>query len=358
MGWHQILNLFYFLLFFHSPLLHISCINPYPESPAHPATPLLPPPPPRPPSAPCPPDQRDALLYFANSFVIDSTASPSDCPMLSRPRTKSWNEGVDCCWWDEVICDYITGNIIRLDISCSWLRGTLHPNISFLLPELQYLLMSYNSISGKIPRWFWGMNHDTMEALDISQNQLEGGIPHLHWKRLSYLNLSSNHLTGPIPLALGNLTNLGWLDLSLNKLSGVIPRKLGDLTFLGYLNLSKNQLIGRIPQDKQLSTFSNGSFNGNPSLCGTPLSKACPGDAQPPPPSSSSTFDQEGHENWYKQKVVWMGYASGIIIGISIAYIAFETRRPKWLAQGVRMLERRVAKWMEKPKQKAIKFHK
>ncbi|KAF8009100.1 hypothetical protein BT93_J0173 [Corymbia citriodora subsp. variegata] len=198
-----------------------------------------------------------------------------------------------------------------------------------------------------------------LTIVDLSCNSFQGNIPEVigHLHSLVGLNLSHNHLTGSIPPTLGNLTNLGWLDLSSNKLSGVIPRKLGDLASLGYLNLSKNQLTGRIPQDKQLSTFSSDSFSGNPYLCGTPLPKACPGDAQPPPPSSSSTFNYKGHESWFKQKTVWIGYASGIVIGISIAYIAFETGRPKWLMQSVRMLERRAAEWTEKPKGKAIKLY-
>ncbi|KAK3423792.1 hypothetical protein EUGRSUZ_H00987 [Eucalyptus grandis] len=120
-------------------------------------------------------------------------------------------------------------------------------------------------------------------TIDLSCNSFQGDIPKVfgHLRYLIGLNLSHNYLTSSIPLTLGNLTNLGWLDL----------------------NLSKNQLTGRIPQDKQLSIFSNDSFSGNPCLCGTPLSKACFGDAQPPPPSSSSTLDREGHESWFKQKV-------------------------------------------------------
>ncbi|KAK3423937.1 hypothetical protein EUGRSUZ_F00688 [Eucalyptus grandis] len=200
-----------------------------------------------------------------------------------------------------------------------------------------------------------------LTIIDLSCNSFQGNIPkvigHLHF--LVGLNLSHNHLTGSIPLTLGNLTNLEWLDLSLNKFSGLIPRKLGDLASLGYLKLSKNQLTGRIPQDKQLSTFSSNSFSGNPGLClcGTPLPKACLGDAQPPPPSSLLTFNRGGHERWLKQKTMWIGYASGIVIGISIAYIAFDMGRPKWLLQGVRMLESRAVEWIEKSKRKAIKFH-
>ncbi|XP_056173207.1 receptor-like protein Cf-9 homolog [Syzygium oleosum] len=197
------------------------------------------------------------------------------------------------------------------------------------------------------------------KTIDLSHNSFQGGIPEVFGDLHSLigLNLSHNHLTGFIPPTLGNLTKLEWLDLSSNKLSGEIPRVLGDLASLGYLNLSKNQLTGRIPQDKHLSTFSSNFFSGNPGLCGTPLPKACPGDAQPPLPSSLSNFNHKGHESWLKQKEVWIGYASGIVIGMSIAYIAFETGRPRWFARGVRMLERKAAKWMEKPNRKAIKFH-
>ncbi|KAF8009101.1 hypothetical protein BT93_J0174 [Corymbia citriodora subsp. variegata] len=198
-----------------------------------------------------------------------------------------------------------------------------------------------------------------LKMVDLSCNSFQGHIPgvigHLH--SLVGLSLSHNHFTGSIPPTLGNLTNLEWLDLSSNKLSGAIPRKLGDLAFLEYLNLSKNQLTGRIPRDKQLSTFSNDSFSGNPSICGTPLPKTCPSNAQSPPPLSSSTFDRGGNESWFKDKTIWLGYASGIVVGFSIAYIAFEMGKPKWLMRVVQMLERRAAEWMEKLKGKAIKFH-
>ncbi|KAF8023550.1 hypothetical protein BT93_F0914 [Corymbia citriodora subsp. variegata] len=190
-------------------------------------------------------------------------------------------------------------------------------------------------------------------SIDLSHNSFKGNIPgiigDLHF--LIGLNLSHNHLTGSIPLTLGNLTRLEWLDISSNKLCGGIPEVLVDLPFLGYLNLSKNQLAGRIPQHNMFLTYENNSFSENPGLCGTPLSKECS------PGLSSSTFDCKGHGNWFKQNTVWIGYSSGFIIGISIAYIAVEIGRPKWLAQGVRMLERRAAKWMEKPMLKVIKFH-
>jgi len=54
------------------------------------------------------------------------------------------------------------------------------------------------------------------------------------------------------------------LDLQNNKLTGELPEAIGDLTNLTYLNISENQLEGVIPEDicnlsnlQWGSTFSN-----------------------------------------------------------------------------------------------------
>ena len=46
-----------------------------------------------------------------------------------------------------------------------------------------------------------------------------------------------NELSGAIPAALGDLTNLQRLELNDNQLAGSIPAALGDLTNLQYLIL-------------------------------------------------------------------------------------------------------------------------
>nr|KJB62996.1 hypothetical protein B456_009G448000 [Gossypium raimondii] len=167
--------------------------------------------------------------------------------------------------------------------------------------------------------------------IDLSNNQFEGGIPKVFGKLnlLKGLNLSHNNLNGDIPTSIGNLTNLEWLDLSSNRLSGTIPNRLADLPFLSSLNVSENQLHGRIPQGKQFNTFGNDSYEGNKGLCGFPVTKGC-NIIEPAPPN---VLEKDGSKSdiAFGWKVVLIGYGCGVVFGMFVGYVVFQTGKPKWL---------------------------
>ena len=177
-------------------------------------------------------------------------------------------------------------------------------------------------------------------TIDLSKNNFTGEIPKLIGKlnSLKGLNFSHNMLTGNIPSSLGNLSNLEWLDLSSNKLVGEIPWQLAAyLTQLEFLNLSINKLEGQIPRGPQFNTFKDDSYSGNLGLCGFPTSKSCSEDTthQPSSPTSQEEGDED-HVNGFYWKFVLMGYASGLVIGISVGYMVLTDKSIDWLVENVK----------------------
>ncbi|PKI53797.1 hypothetical protein CRG98_025803 [Punica granatum] len=260
----------------------------------------------------------------------------------------------------------LRSNMFRGPVDSS--KRTSHP-----FPKLRILDLSDNSFSGRLPAeyianliamkneekcglHYMGQDYyeDTISVvmkgtelvlvkimtvfttIDLSRNFFEGEIPEAirDLKALKGLNISHNNLAGRIPPSVENLTNLEWLDLSSNKLNGEIPRGLANLTYLTTLNLSYNQLVGPIPHGPQMDTF-NHSFDGNPGLCGPPLSNPCD-TLEQSPPHSTSPEEEEGQ--WIEWRAVAMGCGCGLILGISVGYTMLETGRPRWL---VRMAERK-----------------
>ncbi|XP_056159538.1 receptor-like protein 47 [Syzygium oleosum] len=169
-----------------------------------------------------------------------------------------------------------------------------------------------------------------LTLIDLSSNNFSGAIPETigSLKQLELLNLSNNMLSGPLPPFLANLTNLEALDLSQNQLSREIPQELTQLTSLAVFNVSYNRLTGPIPQSRQFSTFENNSYKGNSGLCGTPLSRKC-GDPKASPPSSPTSEEDPDYGSAMKLdwKIVCMGYASGLVIGVVLGSSLITRRR-------------------------------
>ena len=103
-------------------------------------------------------------------------------------------------------------------------------------------------------------------GLDLAEDQLTGEIPSAlgDLSNLTELYLTGNRLTGEIPPELGDLSNLTELNLTGNRLTGEIPSELGGLSNLMGLILDGNQLTGEIPSELGgLSNLMGLILNGN-----------------------------------------------------------------------------------------------
>ncbi|XP_058201784.1 receptor-like protein 9DC3 [Rhododendron vialii] len=172
-------------------------------------------------------------------------------------------------------------------------------------------------------------------TIDLSSNNFSGEIPKAIGKlnSLIVLNFSHNSLTGYIPESLGGLTSIESLDISSNHLTGRIPSQLTSLTFLVVFNLSWNRLHGPIPHGPQFNTFENSSYAGNIGLCGFPLSKDCEDNQTEVQPPMLQQDEDDSDVDGFTWKIVVIGYACGMTLGIFLGSLMFLIGRPKILCE-------------------------
>ncbi|KAI7990500.1 Receptor-like protein 34 [Camellia lanceoleosa] len=211
----------------------------------------------------CHNDESTALLQFKQLFSFDCSVS-SNCFGYSAPLTDNWKEGTDCCAWNGVTCDNTTAHVIGLDLYCSCLYGTIHPNSSlFNLVHLQQLELSYNNFNHSqiLPSFgrFTNLTHLYLRSSHLSGpiqsseeevwqgNNFFNSIFHL--QKLQDLWLGGNReLTGKIPSFInGTLRHLRSLDLTSTGFTGELPNSIGQLEYLEKLHLHDCNFSGTLP---------------------------------------------------------------------------------------------------------------
>ncbi|MBA0605594.1 hypothetical protein Godav_018151, partial [Gossypium davidsonii] len=188
-----------------------------------------------------------------DSFILNRSASGDT---LAYPKVSSWKlegqVGGDCCSWDGIECDDNTGHVIGLDLSSSFLYGSINSHNSlFQLHHLRRLSLSDNDFNGsEIPSAIGNLTR--LSRLDLSWSGFTGQIPYevLQLSNLVILDLSWNQLElrNPSLKSLSErLLNLKHLDLDRVNVSSTIPQSLANLSALTYLSLVACELHGKFP---------------------------------------------------------------------------------------------------------------
>ncbi|XP_049395667.1 receptor-like protein Cf-9 homolog [Solanum stenotomum] len=224
----------------------------------------------------CPKNQALSLLQFKHMFTIDPNVSDycigiRGQSIQSYPKTLSWNKSTDCCSWDGVHCDEMTGQVIELNLTCSKLQGKFHFNSSlFQLSNLKRLDLSYNDFSGSLISPKFG-EFSSLTHLDLLLTSFTGLIPAeiSHLSKLRVLRIRSDYGVRFRPnnfeLFLKNLTQLRELDLNFVNISSTFP--LNFSSYLTTLWLPYTQLRGILPKRVfHLSNLESLDLTNNPQL--------------------------------------------------------------------------------------------
>ncbi|XP_022772486.1 somatic embryogenesis receptor kinase 1-like [Durio zibethinus] len=158
-----------------------------------------------------------------------------------------------------------------------------------------FMLLSWSSdgLSGRRDSSMCIILFPPLTWWELYSNNVSGPIPSDlgNLTSLVSLDLYLNSFSGPIPESLGRLTKLRFLRLNNNTLTGPIPMSLTSITSLQVLDLSTNHLSGEVPDNGSFSLFTPISFANNLDLCGPVTGRPCPGSPPPPfvpPPPISS----------------------------------------------------------------------
>ncbi|KAF3635575.1 hypothetical protein FXO37_25923 [Capsicum annuum] len=137
----------------------------------------------------------------------------------------------------------------ELDISSTDISDTLPKWFWGLSSKMDYLNMSYNHITGRLPNLASIIFHDAIHSIDLSNNQLTGELPDcwMNQRNIIILNLANNKFNGHIPSSLGSLYRLESLHLRDNNFTGNIPASLKNYRKLKVMEFEGNKLTGEIP---------------------------------------------------------------------------------------------------------------
>ncbi|XP_030968178.1 receptor-like protein EIX1 isoform X2 [Quercus lobata] len=157
----------------------------------------------------------------------------------------------------------ISSNLTHLDLSNNHIEGNLPHQLVF--PNVTKLFLQSNLFSGPIPSNISDLM-PSLQYLDLSENRLYGKIP-LSISKIKHLNilvLRRNNLSGELPHQWNeSQKGLRVVDISYNNICGKIPSSMGFLGNLSILVLSNNNLSGEIPSSLQNCSIVSMDFGGN-----------------------------------------------------------------------------------------------
>jgi Leucine-rich repeat (LRR) protein len=176
-------------------------------------------------------------FFFALFTSLAGTAY-AEIPQIERDALIALYNSTDGANWTEN-----TSWLGAVGTECDWYGVTCSSG------SVSRIGLYRNSLSGSIPAAIGDLTQ--LEEINFYKNSLTGEIPKeiSNLSKLKLIQMGDNKLSGSLPSGISALENLEQIYLSNNELTGDIPVGLGELTKIYHLNLSNNSFSGSIPAE-------------------------------------------------------------------------------------------------------------
>ncbi|KAH0917192.1 hypothetical protein HID58_024852 [Brassica napus] len=270
------------------------------------------------------------LVGLALSGIPLSTANITSDSDFSSQFRYVYLSGCNITEFPEFIRDQ--RNLDSLDLSNNNIKGQL-PDWLWRLEELQVVKLSNNSLSG-FDGSLKAVTGSQINVLDLSSNAFQGPL-FIPSTSITYLFVSNNNLTGELHY-IGDFHDYGYYTsvVLMNKgvsmaLERVTCTQLVKKCFHGthpivFGKPHRAGITGSIAKQAfwyTVSTTNCSAYEGNPGLYGPSLKDIC-GDIHAP---TSLPVSEEEEEEEEEESLSWIaariGFAPGIVFGLTIGYI-------------------------------------
>ncbi|XP_041001182.1 protein STRUBBELIG-RECEPTOR FAMILY 7-like [Juglans microcarpa x Juglans regia] len=244
---------------------------------------------------------------------INAATDPADAAVLrgmysslnSPSQLTQWSStGDDPCGqsWKGITCS--DNRVTEIKLSGLGLSGSMGYQLSSLA-LLTNLDMSNNNLGGGIPYSL----PPNVTRLNLASNNFNGGLPYSisQMVSLKYLNVSHNQLQDELVDMFGQLSSLTTMDVSFNSLPGNLPQTFSSLSSVSSMYLQNNLFVGTIDVlgnlPLEILNVENNHFNGwipdqlkNINLLKDGNSWNS-GSAPPPPPGTPPASKNPNHKS-------------------------------------------------------------
>ncbi|GJP29551.1 hypothetical protein CLOM_g17136 [Closterium sp. NIES-68] len=178
-----------------------------------------------------------------------------ECMREWRADFFGWSYSSQCFQAELVTCDE-DGMVTSMSLVGMGLNGSIPSSIG-LLTRMTYLDLSDNHLGSTVPRSLQHLSY--MDTLNLAKNELNGSIPEFigTLTRTTFLNLAGNQFSESVPSSVGDLVSLHYLDISNNSLSGALPPSLGNLTDLRSLKFNSSMAAPVCPSSGECTVRQN-----------------------------------------------------------------------------------------------------